>query len=166
MITHKIAPHSTTWGPIERAPHYGRGRTYHRTPADEWNDMHPPATRIIPFHEQSKVDITDFQGHTTKHVVGEHTSKLVYTTWVSQQPFKRGDWVVPKSAIIPYIKQQYGRVFQLQEVQMLLKFDHKGRPMALDVITVGGTRFSVSPDDWKVVDAPVDTAWHFDLPAF
>lgn len=163
MITHKIAPHSTLWRPLDLSLNYRRPRNYHRTPADEWNEMQAKAIKL---HEQSTVEITDFQGHKTKHVVSEHSSKLVYTTWISQQPFKRGDWVVSKNASEPYIKQQMARVFQLQEVQMLLKYDHKGRPMALDVITTGGTRFQVSPDEWKVVDAPANLEWHFDLPAF
>lgn len=163
MLLHRIDPFKEVWArPVQQHRQY-HGEGGYTTP-EEWDRMYGRSPRFeIPIHESETIVVPTVEGKTSLHLVNAHSSKLVYTTWLIQLPFKRGDYCVASISRPPYFQQQVARVVGLQEVQGLCKYDHKERPMCLDLITSGGTRFMAAPKMWHVVEVPEEL--HFDLPA-
>lgn len=73
--------------------------------------------------------------------------------------------MVPASAHHPYEKGHYHRVFALQEIHFLLKFDKDDRPLPIELADRLGNRFWVHPDDWNIAISPHNLEWQFDIAA-
>lgn len=165
MISHKIEPYK------ERFPERPTWNQRHQSLRHEWDpddemgmnfrqQFSPPARQWEPY----SIDVVMGHGN-IHHAIGRMTPKVVYAQWLATLDLKRGDWVVNKAANKELLcRDNYLRVIHLQEVQFLCDYDMKGRAMCVEVKSASGTRFWTIPSEWDKVEAPVNPAWHFDLP--
>ncbi len=125
----------------------------------------PTFLRANDWEDGDYVAIKQPGGGYVNYKITPYTSKEHYSLWISEQPFKRGDYVCRRYAPWPAVQDDLFRVCQLQEVRHFITFDEAGFPLALEVATAMGDRFWTRVKDWVVFNNIAQKAeLAFDVP--
>lgn len=168
MLLHKISPHPE--------PTYGYQGGTHPSGVGHWDSgvwINSPRPALPPYPYQQAANNTGTNLERPITQVGtvptgqlritKYTSKNVYTAWLKRLSFDRGQYVIPRGALFPYVEGAYHRVVQMQEVHFLVSYnDVTGDPLAMEIVDKIGNRRWVYPLNYDIVIAPHNPEWQFD----